>query len=126
MNWLKKLAQALSAVTQIVVGFGPLFTQLTPTDKDDKALPVVLDSLQHLTGILATVESIALSLGLTGPDKLKAAIPLVAQLILQSDAMVGCKIDNPAEFQAGVGDLVSAWVRVVNSTKADIKTVDKT
>jgi len=126
MSWFKKFAQALSTVTQIVIGFGPIFTRLTPTDKDDKALPAVIDSLQHLTGILAAIESIGLSLNLGGPDKLKAAIPLVAQLILQSDALAGSKIDNPAEFQAGVGDLISAWVRVVNSTKADVKTIDKT
>lgn len=126
MSWLKKIGQVLGVVTQVVLGCGPLFVKATPTDKDDKALPVVIDSLQHLTGILVVVESIGVSLGLSGPDKLKAAIPLAAQLILQCDAMVGHKIDNPAEFQAGVGDLLSAWVRIQNSTKADIKTVDRT
>lgn len=126
MSWLKKIGQVLGVVTQVVVGFGPIFAKLTPSTKDDVVVEKAIDSLGHLTGILVTVEAIGVALGLTGPDKLKAAVPLVAQLILQSDAMVGHKIDNPSEFQAGVADLVSAWVRIQNSTKADIKTVDKT
>ena len=126
MVWLKKIGQVMGIVTQVIVGFGPIFTKLTPSDKDDKALPVVIDSLQHLTGIVVTIESIGATLGLSGPDKLKAAVPLAAQLFLQCDAMAGHKIDNPAEFQAGVADALSAWVRILNSTKGDVKTIDRT
>lgn len=124
MGFLKKFAQVLGVIGQVVIGFGPGLVRMTPTTKDDQALPTVIDSLQHLTGIVLTVESIGATLSLPGPDKLKAAIPLAAQLIVGCDALAGHKIENPAEFQAGIGDLISAWVRIQNATKADIKTVD--
>ena len=48
---------------------------------------------------------------------LTAATPLISQLILKSDLMVGKKIDNAALFTEGCQDLTNAVVKILNSTK---------
>ena len=92
---------------------GPLLrvvASLTPTKADDKAV----DSLLALRGVVQTVEAIGYQAGLTGPQKLAAAAPLVADLLLQSPAFHGFKVARSAEFEAAVLKITSGVVDALN------------
>jgi hypothetical protein len=52
-----------------------------------------------------------------GPDKLKAASPLVAQIIHQSEMLAGKKIDDKVLFAAGVEKITSGMADILNSVK---------
>ena len=127
MSFLKKLGQVLGVVTQVVLGFGPLVTALTPTKKDDAALPVVTDTLQQVAGLVVTAEAIGQQLGIPGPDKLRGITPLVAQAILQAKFMTGQKIHDPVLFQKGCAEVGAGVADILNSLKDDeIKVEDRT
>jgi hypothetical protein len=127
MTWLKKVGTILLKVTEIVVGFGPVITALTPTKKDDQVVAVVSDTLTQVAGIVTTVEAMAgaLSQPLPGTEKLKMATPLVAQIVLQSSIMVKHEIANPALFQQGCASIASGMADVLNSLKDNVEVVNK-
>lgn len=127
MSWLKKIGTALGIVTQVVIGFGPLVTKFTPSDKDDKALPTVVDTLQHIAGLVVTAEAMGQAIAVPGADKLKMVTPLVAQAILQAEFMTGHKIQNQALFAQGCAAIGSGMADVLNSLKDDaVKTQART
>lgn len=119
MRFLTKLGQVLLKVTSIISGVGPLFPQYS------KELDKTLITLGHIGGIVVNVEAFGQVLGTSGPDKLKAASPLVAQLILRSDLLVGRKIDNPALFQSGVTKITDGMADILNSLDDKIEVEDK-
>src|SRR5690606_13212372 len=91
MGWLKKVGQV---ALQIVVGidtFGPIVKSVAP-DKVDRAIDRIGDYTRQSADIIAYAEIMGQALGnVSGPDKLKAATPAMAQVILRSDAMIGKK-----------------------------------
>lgn len=118
MGFLKKLGQILLKGTQIVTGLGPLLPGQAGT------IARVADTLEKIAGVVTSVEVFGGVLGTSGPDKLKAAVPAAAQIVLQSDILAGKKIENHPLFMEGVGDIVTGLVKVFNSVKADINTSD--
>lgn len=119
MKFLGILGRILAEGTKIITGLGPLFPQYS------EKLPRVLDTLTRITDIIINIEAFGQVLGISGPDKLKASVPMVSQVILQSDMMTGKKIDNPVLFKQGVEKIASGMADVLNSLKADaISTTD--
>ncbi len=125
MTFLKKLGTIVLKVTEIVTGFGPLASMLIPGTKDDKIIQMVSADLVQIASIIAQVEVFGQALGIAGPDKLKAAAPAVAQIILQSAVMVNHKIENPALFHQGCTKVADGMADILNSLKADVDTVNK-
>jgi len=127
MGWLKKAGIIIGQVTQIVLGIGPLVAALTPSDKDDKAIPLIADSLAQIAGIITQVEAMAgvFDTPLPGTEKLKMATPMVAQIILQSAIMARQEIADPAKFKAGCASIASGMADVLNSLKDNVSTVNK-
>lgn len=119
MTFLKKAAEIILKAVGIASGFLPLLQGVIPERAADKVAEVS-DDLTKVAGIIVTVESAAqaLSSPLPGAEKLKMATPLVAQVILQSDVLVGKKIDNPVLFQQGSASIASGMADVLNSLKA--------
>lgn len=115
MHWLKLIGIGIIKGAQIFTGFGPAI-KAGLSDKGDAVYDRFTDTLNQAASIVVQVEAIGVALKLTGNQKLEAATPLIAQLILKSDLMVGKKIDNPAMFQEGVQNLVDAVVKILNST----------
>jgi len=126
MSWLKRAASIALKVTTAVLGFGPLVTSLTPTKRDDEILARVTPSLTQIAGVIQQVELFGQALALPGPQKLTAATPAVAQIVLQSAFMVGHKIADPVLFQRGCMKMADGMADVLNSLKDDVDTADRT
>ena len=119
MGWLKRAASIVLKVSDAVLGFGPLITALTPTKRDDQILAQIAPGLTQIAGIIGQVEIFGQALGLPGAQKLTAATPAVAQIILQSAFMAGHKIGDPVKFQAGCTQVASGMADILSSLKED-------
>lgn len=117
MGWLKKIGIILAKAQQVVTGIDPFLPFINP--KAAAIADKAQDKIGELASIIVTVEAIGAAVGMAGPDKLKAAAPLVAQSILQSAAFAGKEIDDDARFQAGVEQIANGMVDVLNAIKAD-------
>ncbi len=111
MTFLKKLGVILAKGTQILTGVGPFVPQY------ENQVTKVKDIVTEILDVVVTVEAIsaAMSSPLSGPDKLKAATPLITQLILKSDQFTGKNVSNPALFQEGIVKITNGFVDVLNS-----------
>lgn len=121
MSFLKKAAQVALQIGKFVIGFGPLIAQVDPA-----AAPVISEITQ-IVGVIGSVEMIGQTLTLSGADKLKAAAPLVSQVILASPFMQNHKIEDPIKFQAAIGTITGGVVDLLNSLKdSGVSSTDKT
>jgi hypothetical protein len=116
MNWLKLIGLGILKAQQMFTGFSPLI-KAGLSDRGDRVVDRIEDSLSDVATVVVQVEAIGAALQLSGTQKLTAATPLVAQLILKSDLMLGKKIDNPVLFNEGCGDLATGIVKILNSIK---------
>ncbi len=115
MSFLKKLGQVLKVVG-VVSGSLPLIEPALPSSAQ-KAVGTVNDKLQQALGVIVTTEQAAVASGaqMTGSQKLAAATPFVAQLIQQTDLLVGKKPKDEAKFTAAATQLTSALADILNS-----------
>lgn len=123
MSFLKKIGSILGKATQIALGFGPVIQQFAP--QTSPVVREVTSDLQQLAQIIVNVEAIGQALEIAGPDKARAAAPLIAQVILQSSVMAHRKIHDPALFQKGCAELGGAVADILNALDDDVKTTDK-
>lgn len=112
MTFLKRVGLIVSQVARVVVGLGPLLPS-TGSSKID-------DTLENVAHIVLTVESVGQVLNTSGTDKLKAATPLVAQVILRSDMMIGKKISDDLLFKSGCELITDGMVKILNSLKDEV------
>lgn len=124
MTWLKRIGQILATGLQLITGFGPLFAKTYPSTSN--TIAAVTDDLTKVSNVIQSVEAMAASLGdgsLSGVQKLQAAAPQVAQIVLQSELMFDSitgkesEIANPELFKKGCADLATAVVEILNSKK---------
>lgn len=111
MKFLTKLGTIITKVTAIAAGVTPLFPQY------DKETGKVMDTLNGIAAIVMNAEVFGQVLGTPGADKLRAATPLVAQILLQSDMLAKKKINDPALFEQGAAKIASGIADVLNSVK---------
>lgn len=116
MKFLSRLGQILLTATKIITGLGPILPQFQP--QVNKAT----DTLEKVSGIITSVEIFGQVLGTPGADKLKAAAPLVAQVLLQSDMLVDKKIKDHALFVQGATKIADGMADVLNSLEDNIDT----
>ena len=117
MTFLKKLGTILLQTGQVVAGIKPFFPILP--DNIEGHVRRAVDSLEEAAEIIVTVEAVGQALKIAGPDKLKAASPLIANIILKSDMIVGKKIKNQELFNKSVAEITSGIVGVLNSIAED-------
>jgi hypothetical protein len=125
MSWLSKAAMIALKVTEIVTGIGPLAAAIIPGDKDDKVIQKVSVDLAQIAQIIAQVEIFGQALGLPGAQKLTAAAPSVAQIILQSSVMAKHEIADPALFKVGCTKVADGMADVLNSLKDKVESENK-
>lgn len=118
MTFLKKLGLALAKGLQIVTGLGAAGVQIPYGQK-------ITDTVQRLLDVIITTEALSVALGTPGPEKLKAAAPLVAQELLQAGPLVGKKIAKPELFQQGATKVADGLADVLNSLHEDEVKVEK-
>lgn len=120
MKFLTKLGSILLKATQIVTGIAPFIPSA-----QQGAYTIISRDLEQVSQIIAQVEVFGQVLGTPGPDKLKAATPAVAQIILQSSLLANHKIADPVLFKAGCTKIADGMADVMNSLHDNIDTVDK-
>ena len=118
MSFLKKLGQIAQVAAKVVPVYGPVIGAFIP-EKPQSSVARVSDTIGTVAGIVMQVEAMGASAGATGEQKLKMAAVAVAQIYLQSSALAGKKIANPALFQAGVEKSVAGAVDILNSVHED-------
>ena len=121
MGFLKKLGTILLKSTELITGFGPLIPP-----QYAHAEQILVSDLKAIQQVVVNVEAFGQVLGIPGPDKLRAAGPLVAQMILQSSIIAGHKIENAALFQQGSTKVADGMADILNALKDDIQTEAKT
>lgn len=124
MTFLKRLGVILARGIEIATGVLPLASQFLPNSAG--TLQVVSQDLAQVSHIVVEIETIGAALGVKGPDKLKMAAPLVAQVLLQSSLLVNHKIANPQLFQQASSEIAQGVVDLLNSLHDDIQTTSKT
>jgi len=124
MTFLKKLGQILAKGLEVASGLSPLITQFLPNNAG--TVQIVSHDLAQVAQIIVEIETIGATLGTAGPDKLKMATPLVAQVILQSALLANHEIANPDLFRQAANEYAQATVDLLNSLKDKIDTVSKT
>lgn len=116
MNFLKKIGAIVLKVIGLWTGFAPLVQAAVPSTG---TAPKVLGEVTQAFGVIGTVEQMFTAA--YGPDtklpsqKLAAAVPFVAQLIQNTDLLIGKKPKDEAQFTSGVTDFTNALVKILNS-----------
>lgn len=116
LSGLKKFGQIVANIAGIATGLGPIFQASLPAQAG--TIGKVESEIQQFADVIKNVEAVGQVLGLPGPDKLKAAAPLVAQVLLKSALMAGHEYD-PALLTSGATKIADGYADVVNSIKAD-------
>lgn len=115
MSFLKKFGQRLLQVVGIVSGVFPVIQAAGSSVSGGNA--TVQDTFTKIGAAVMTVESVgaALTIPLSGPEKLKGIVPIVAQIVQTSELMAGKKVKDEAAFTkalqtitGGVADLLNA------------------
>ena len=116
MTFLKKLGTILLKIVGIASGFIPLVQQ---TVSGSPTGTKVVNEITQLFGIITTGEQMFTNAfgkdAKLGSDKLKAATPFVAQLVQQSDLLVGKKPQNEQLFEDACTRLTTALADILNS-----------
>ena len=122
LGWLKTVGKILAIAGSVASGMD--LSKFFP----DKFKPLV----QRIDGILERAHlgeigdviiqteafSAALTSPLPGPEKLKAATPPIANIMLDFFRLRHMEIENEAEFLTATSEMTSAMVRAFNACKA--------
>ena len=120
MTFLAKLGSILLKATQIVTGIAPFIPQA-----QQGTYQIISRDLEQVSQIIIQAELFGQALGIKGPDKLKAATPAVAQIILQSSILANHKINDAALFQQGCQKIADGMADVLNSLHDNVETENK-
>lgn len=115
MTFLKKLGTVLAEGIAVATGIWPLVSRFfgSSTAASQTASTVVND-LSAVGQIVVQAETMFQGAG-TGSQKLKAATPLVANVIKTSELVSGHKIANETAFTQACQEITSAVADLLNS-----------
>lgn len=116
MTFLKKLGMVVLKIIGIATGVMPLIAGALP-QKDQAIAASVTDKLNQGLGVIVTAEQMFSAAGAvkSGSAKLTAATPFIAQLIQNTDLLIGKKPQDEAKFEAAATALTSALADILNS-----------
>lgn len=122
MKFLSKLAEYFAKGLQIVAVFAGVSAKILPGSVNTE-IQVVSQDLKEIGQVILDAEEVGVALSLKGPDKLKAAAPKVADILLESAMLANHKIANPALFTQGATKIADGMADVINSLHTDGITV---
>ncbi len=123
MGWLAKFGGIALKFVQIAAGIAPIVQAEIPGSSG--TVQIVSKDLTEIAQIIQEVEVMGQALNQPGAQKLTAAAPLIAQIILQSSLLANHTIADQAKFQAGVNSVASGIADVLSSLHPDVQTVNK-
>jgi hypothetical protein len=119
MTFLAKLGSFLARGIALLTGLTPLISPLFGS-RGQAAAGVATTVVNDLTAVGQVVVSAEALLGAgTGPAKLAAAAPLIANIVKTSELVSGHQIANEALFIQGCTDLTHAVAEILNSLSPD-------
>lgn len=117
MSILAKIGQTVLKVIGIASGFLPLFQQTY-----GQSTGTVAQVTDDLTKIAAAVQTVEVVIGAisdpnakTGPQKLKASVPLIAQVVQQAEFVSGKKLKNESLFIQGCTKVGDGMADILNA-----------
>lgn len=124
MTFLSKLGGLIAKGLSIWYGLSGAAGALNPSIAG--VVHKIDTEISQIAQIVITVEAIGQKLGIKGPEKLTAAAPLVAQVILQSALLARHKIKDEALFAKGCGEIAGGFADILNALDDDVDVKDKT
>lgn len=118
MTFLKKLGVILARVFEIVSGVGPIIEPLLGSSAAARTATTAVNDLTAIGQVVVQVETAIQTPG-SGPVKLAAAIPLVANIVKTSELVAGHQIANESLFIQGCTELAQGVVDILNSLSGD-------
>jgi hypothetical protein len=114
MSWLKKVGQILAKGFGLAKELSPIVAAVVP------GAGMVISDIGLIGNIIVSIEAAfsTLPAGTTGADKLRAAVPLVAQIVEASQLVSGKKIADPVKFTAAITEITSGFADLLNSLEA--------
>lgn len=120
MTFLKKLGVILVNLAGVAAGVGPIIAPFLGSGKVAAVAGTAVNDLTAIGSVVLQMETAFAGLGdKNGADKLKAAIPLVGNIIKTSELVVGKKIANEAMFTLAIQEYTQATVDLLNSIHPD-------
>jgi hypothetical protein len=113
MTFLSKVGKFLSAGVLALTGLAPFFQNFFGAKAAGTATTVTND-LTAVGSVVLQAEALIQGQG-TGPQKLAAAAPLVANIVKTSELVSGHQIANNILFIQGCTDLTNAVAEILNS-----------
>lgn len=117
MTFLSKLGAVLLKGIGVATGFLPLISQAFPSTTG--SIATISKDIAEISVVVAQIEAIGQLRGLPGPEKAKAAGPLVAQILLRSSILSGQKVAQPELFNQGCVTIAGGVADVLNSLHPD-------
>lgn len=120
MTFLKKLGILLVNAAGIAAGVGPIILPFLGSGKAAQVGTTAVNDLTAIGSIVVQIETAFAGLGnASGADKLKAALPLVGNIIKTSELVAGKKIANEALFTQAIQEYTQATVDLLNAIHPD-------
>jgi len=112
--FLKTIGSIVLKITTFAIGIQQFLPAKLQTSEGK-----FISELQQIGGVIITAEGMvtAISPNASGEDKLNAATPYVANIVHQSEAMLGKKVKNEAIFIRGCRSIASGVADILNSVE---------
>lgn len=117
MTFLKKLGTILAKAGLIAASLAGLAAPLLGSGKASQIVTSVSNDLTLIEQQVVTIET-ALQ-GKPGAEKLAALLPLVKNIIVTSETVLGKKVANEALFEQAVQEIAQGAVDLLNSLHPD-------
>jgi|GEM_PF-2216743 len=119
MKFLSKLAQYFAKGLQVLGVFQPIVQQVVGNGGAAQLVQTVSQDITQIANAVIDAEQVGVALQLKGSEKLKAAAPKVADIILRSTILVNHSIANADLFNQGVNEVAGGFADILNSLHAD-------
>lgn len=123
VKFLSVLGRVMLQATGIVQAFAPIAQAIYPNASG--TIQTISRDSAEIANIIAQVEAIGQMSQLSGDQKLAAATPLVAQIVLSSSVLANHKIAHPDLLQQGIAKITGGWADVLNSIDGNPETLSK-
>lgn len=118
MGWLKRIAQVATGLATGVDIFAPMAKAVLP-DAGDRIVDRLDDFSTRIATVVVNSEVVGNALALSGEDKLKAAVPAMTNVFLQSQALRGRKVKDEVKFRAAIEKITSGCADLFSSLEED-------
>lgn len=123
VKFLTILGKVILQASGVVQAFAPIAQAIYPNQAG--TIQTISRDSAEIANIIAQVEAIGQMSQLNGEQKLAAATPLVAQIVLSSSVLANHKIAHPDLLQQGIAKITGGWADVLNSIDGNPDTLSK-